>query len=81
MDGLNYNQILARANQLYKQAKIGDEDIYTPPEMLPEIRSDQVKSILKALIEAIGPILQEKEERIKSLENKNKCPHHLTLPA
>lgn len=55
---LDYQTILTRANQLYAEAKTKhiDPDTlkYWAPEMFPTIESDQVKSILKALIEELN---------------------------
>lgn len=49
---LNYENILARANQFYKEAKIEQYPSYDKEDF--EISSDQVKSILKALIEKLN---------------------------
>ena len=54
---LNYDEILARANELYFIAKtdgMTDREIIYADEEDINIKSDQVKSILKALIEAIN---------------------------
>jgi hypothetical protein len=45
---MNYESILDRANELYRASK-GEASNY----MHVEIRSDQVKSILRAVVEAI----------------------------
>jgi len=50
---MNYAAILKRANELYAEAKIGKDVHFMAPEIRPEIRSDQVKSVLRALIEAL----------------------------
>lgn len=55
---LNYNTILSRANELYAAEKLRaagklSDVAYMPPEFIPSIESEQVKSILKALVEAI----------------------------
>lgn len=58
---LDYDKVLKRANELYKQVKLQsmppDEAkhfAYTAPELLPDIRSEQVKAVLQALVEAIN---------------------------
>jgi hypothetical protein len=51
---LDKDLILQRANALYAEAKQGPWNDYTAPELLPQIRSDQVKAVLTALIEAIN---------------------------
>lgn len=55
---LNYQSVLDKANTYYVQAKIQKKLFspteYTAPEMYPQIESDQVKSILKALIEELN---------------------------
>jgi hypothetical protein len=50
---LNYQTILARANALYKEAKSSKLPDYQVNKEL-EIESDQVKSILQALIEELN---------------------------
>jgi hypothetical protein len=51
---LNEETILARANELYAEAKMGKWNGYTAPELLPQIQSDQVKAVVKALVEALN---------------------------
>jgi hypothetical protein len=46
---LDYNKILTRANQLYAQAK--QEKGWDNHGRPPKIESDQVKTVLRALIE------------------------------
>lgn len=50
---LNYDKILESANSIYKQEKFGTHP-YSAPELFPDIRSGQVKAILKALVDAIN---------------------------
>lgn len=58
MKKLNYTEILERANMLYAAEKtkhIPESDLrYWPPERFPKIESNQVKCMLKAIIEAIN---------------------------
>jgi len=49
---LNYETILARANEFYKEAKVEKYPTYKDEDF--EIKSDQVKAILKALIEELN---------------------------
>ena len=49
---LDYLTILARANQFYKEAKVEKYPNYTEEDF--EIASDQVKAVLKALIEELN---------------------------
>ena len=57
---LEYNKILEKANHLYadtklKQMQISDDSVkYLAPEQIPQIQSDQVKMVLKALIDEIN---------------------------
>ena len=44
-----YDKLMLRANAHYAAAK-GGWDTYTPPEALPKINSDQVKSLAKAIV-------------------------------
>jgi hypothetical protein len=55
---LDFTRIMLRANMHYAEAKLGKDAVYAAPEQLPKIQSDQVKAVLKALIEEIN-----KEER------------------
>lgn len=55
MKALNVQEILDRANELYAEAKIPENRLrYMAPETRPAIQSDQVKCVLKALVEAIN---------------------------
>lgn len=49
---LDYQTILARANEFYKETKAEKYPSYNKENF--EIASDQVKSILKALIEELN---------------------------
>jgi hypothetical protein len=49
---LNYETILARANKFYREAKLEIYPAYSDEDF--EIKSDQVKAILKALIEELN---------------------------
>jgi len=57
---LNYEKILKKANEHYLRAKIKQGLIkesslpYMAPELIPEIYSDQVKSMLRAIVEEIN---------------------------
>ena len=55
---LDYEKVLTRANQLYTEAKIElrkeQLDIGIPEGTAYAIHSDQVKSVLKALIEELN---------------------------
>ncbi len=55
---LNYEEILARTNELYSKEKTKNfppkDLLYWAPEMLPKVESDSVKCMLKALVEAIN---------------------------
>jgi hypothetical protein len=51
---ISYDKVLRRANELYEQAKGYKWDGYKAPEQRPQIPSDQVKSVLRALIEALN---------------------------
>jgi hypothetical protein len=64
---MNYESILARANDLYRASKI-DEGHY--PETRLEIRSDQVKSILQALVEAINDREKQSLDSMKDYKRK-----------
>ncbi len=61
---LDFNTVMAKANAYYAEAKLRQsgvsvsDAVYIAPEELPSIGSDQVKAVLKALIEEIN-----KEER------------------
>ncbi len=52
-------KILERANQLYAEAKFARDEGWKEycqdhPDFIPTIQSDQVKSLLKALVEALN---------------------------
>lgn len=49
---LNYETILARANKFYKESKVEKYPDYNEEDF--EIKSDQVKAFLKALIEELN---------------------------
>lgn len=55
---LNFEHIMQRANTLYaveKTKHLPKETImYMAPELFPTIQSDQVKCIVRALVEAIN---------------------------
>lgn len=57
-DKLDYDKVLERANELYCKEKLKHVSpsslSYMAPELFPQIQSDQVKSILQALVEAIN---------------------------
>ena len=48
-----YETIMDRANELYAVAKLGENAYYLAPELRPMIQSDQVKSLLKAILELL----------------------------
>lgn len=48
---ITYNKILAKANELYAEAKLGKDWAFKAPELRPTIQSDQVKSLLQAMLE------------------------------
>ena len=56
---LNIDEILKSANEHYAYAKLGESAFFKAPELRPTIQSDQVKSILTALVEAINEVLPE----------------------
>jgi hypothetical protein len=51
---LDYEKVLTRANQLYKEAKWEKYPLYYNEDDDFEIESDQVKCMLKALIEELN---------------------------
>ena len=54
---LNYDELLAKANGFYVAQKVKRHGIdlrYTAPEAMPCIASDQVKAILRVLVDAIN---------------------------
>lgn len=55
---LDEDKILARANELYEEAKGCVWDGYKAPEQRPQIASDQVKCLLKAFVEALNSRVQ-----------------------
>jgi hypothetical protein len=55
---LSESMILARANELYEEAKGYKWDGYTAPELRPQIQSDQVKCLLAAIVEALNERVQ-----------------------
>ena len=63
---LDYQTILTRANSLYKEAKREKYPLYYNTDDDFEIKSDQVKSILKDLIEE----LNAQKLELNPLQNK-----------
>lgn len=55
---VDYDKVLARANELYEQRKGFEWDGYTAPESRPQIRSDQVKAIGQAVLEEVERLLE-----------------------
>lgn len=57
MNNLDYDKVLNRANEYYVQAKIDKGHyVFSPyhaPEQIPQIQSDQVTSLLKAIIDEL----------------------------
>jgi hypothetical protein len=57
-DKVSYETVLKRANEIYcaeKTKNLKPEDMaYWAPEMFPKIESNQVKSMLKALVEEMN---------------------------
>lgn len=52
---LDFDTILKRAEELYAATKLSPETLkYTAPELFPTIQSDQVKCVLRALVEALN---------------------------
>ncbi len=52
---LDEEAIMRRADELYAQAKLPADTLdYMAPEGRPRIQSDQVKMLLRALVEAIN---------------------------
>lgn len=66
--------ILEKANVLYKEEKLKNIDQnlfkYSAPEMMPQIRSEQVKSVVKVLCEEFNRQLEERDRWITSLEDE-----------
>lgn len=51
---ISYDKVLRRANELYEQAKGHQWDGCKAPEQRLQIPSDQVKCMLRALVEALN---------------------------
>jgi hypothetical protein len=57
---LDFNEVMGKANAYYAEAKLRkagvciSDAVYIAPEELPQINSDQVKAVLKALIEELN---------------------------
>lgn len=48
---MKYEHVLKRANEIYAVKKLGSSAGFTAPEATPQIRSDQVKAVLEAVME------------------------------
>lgn len=59
---LNPAQILVKAGQKYRLLKLDESRLphYRDTDMLPEIRSDQIKAVVEVLCEEINKILENK---------------------
>lgn len=57
---LDYNECLAKMDKLYCEAKLKQAGItpeqtaYWAPEQFPSIRSEQIKAMLRVLVDAIN---------------------------
>lgn len=51
---LDIEKILARADDMYAEAKCGDSVYYMAPELRPRIKSEQVRSAVRAIVEALN---------------------------
>lgn len=62
---LNAEEILEKANSLYAAAKLQKAGVpesevrYMAPELLPQIESEQVKSVLIVLVDELNQILEK----------------------
>lgn len=63
MTKLDETKILARANRLYAEAKVGDFLHFMSTEDRPKIKSNQLLALLTALVEAINDEDEPKYER------------------
>ena len=65
--------ILEKANVLYREQKLKHPAPnlfkFQSPEILPQIQSDQVKTVMFVLVEEFNRQLEERDWRISSLED------------
>ena len=64
--------VLARANEIYAERKLGTSALYCPPEARPVIQTNQVKAAIDAMTEAVNTELARLQDwydgKISALE-------------
>ena len=76
MELIKLESVLAKANELYVDAKIKQgyyNPSYSPPEFKPEIRSEQLKAVATVLVNELNQALEDLRNEVLFARNSSTC--------